>query len=98
MIRPEEPEGAGGWFSAGTVVITAGARRALTDEDVRKALVSHLICHWGEVCAEDAAANLRAVANGDRILSVYRSAAGVKFYVITEADRQHTVVLLPEEY
>jgi hypothetical protein len=98
VIRPEEPAGVGPRFSAGTVVITAGARALLTDADIRKAFVSHIFGNWGEVCAEDAAANERALADGERILSVYRSAAGVKFYVITEADRLHTVVLLPEEY
>ena len=33
-----------------------------------------------------------------RIFSVYHSADGTKFWVITEADRSVTTVLLPEEY
>ncbi len=36
-------------------------------------------------------------ADGDRILSAYRTLKGVKLWVITEADRSSTVVLLPDE-
>jgi len=35
---------------------------------------------------------------GTRILSVYHAANGTKFWLITEADRSVTTVLLPEDY
>jgi hypothetical protein len=38
------------------------------------------------------------LAEGDRLLSVFRTKAGVKFYIITEHDRSATTVLLPDEY
>jgi hypothetical protein len=42
--------------------------------------------------------NDQSVEEGFRLLSVYRSRSGVRFWVITEADRSVTTVLLPEEY
>ena len=51
-----------------------------------------------DVDDEDRAANDNALRGGERILSVYRSANGVTFWVITEADRSVTTVLLPEDY
>jgi hypothetical protein len=39
-----------------------------------------------------------ALVEGKRILPVYRSTAGVKFYIITEWDRSLTTILLPEDY
>ena len=39
-----------------------------------------------------------ALRDGDRLLSVYHDRHGVKFWVITEADRSATTVLLPEDY
>jgi hypothetical protein len=38
------------------------------------------------------------IVEGTRLFSVYHSAAGMKFCVITEADRSATTVLFPEEY
>jgi hypothetical protein len=50
------------------------------------------------VTPEDRAANDGALRSGDRLLSVYRSAAGTTFWVLTEADRSATTVLLPDDY
>jgi hypothetical protein len=50
------------------------------------------------VGAEDQRANDRAVEDGTRILSAYRTSLGVKLWVITEADRSATTLLLPEDY
>lgn len=52
----------------------------------------------GELDAEDRAVNDRALKKGTRLLSAYRTTAGVKFWIITEADRSSTVALLPNEY
>jgi len=64
---------------------------------VLAALGRHVRGDWGDVDAEDRAANDRALREGTRVLSSYR-AGGVKFWVITEADRSATTVLLPSEY
>ena len=60
----------------------------------------HVTGDWGDVCAEDADANEQALLTGARLLSSYRSSPveAVKVWIITEADRSSTTILLPEEY
>ena len=53
---------------------------------------------WGELDEEDKKANDQALQTGERLLSAYRTANGTKFWIITEADRASTCVLLPEDY
>lgn len=53
---------------------------------------------WGDVSAEDAHANERALEEGSRVFSAYALATGERLWIITEADRTSTTVLLPEEY
>jgi hypothetical protein len=50
------------------------------------------------VCAEDWKLNDESRANGTRVLSAYRTKGGDRIWIITEADRSATTVLLPEEY
>ena len=50
------------------------------------------------MCAEDRGLNDLAVRDGSRLLSAYSTAKGVKLWVITEADRSQTTLLLPDEY
>lgn len=85
-------------LTLGQVVITANARNILTDLDINMALKRHQSGDWGELCDEDKRANEDALKNSDRILSVYRSSNGKKFWMITESDRQYTTVLMPEDY
>ena len=84
-------------FEMGNLYITPGVQRIMSSE-VMDALELHARGGWGEVVPEDWEANDRALRNGGRILSAYFSTQGVKFWVITEADRSATTVLLPEEY
>ncbi|WP_417850272.1 hypothetical protein [Thalassoglobus sp.] len=58
----------------------------------------HLSGDWGDCEPEDAIANDRAVSEGTRLFSVYHSSSGTKFWIITEADRSATTVLLPDDY
>ena len=85
-------------FRLGRVVATSGALAALSPEDILVAVSRHLQGDWGEVNAEDQGANDRALEEGNRLLSVYRAAAGTPFWIITEANRTVTTVLLPDEY
>lgn len=92
-------------FPLGEVYITRGAQAELCSPerdphhaDVRDALARHMRGDWGDVCDADWDENDFSVENGFRILSSYRSRAGVKFWIITEADRSLTTILLPEEY
>lgn len=82
----------------GKVVITASAQEVLSDMDVDTAIARHRSCDWGEVSKADQRENNRALKNGERILSAYTSSGGTRFWIITEADRSHTTVLLPEDY
>jgi hypothetical protein len=87
-------------FPLGKVVATPGALSAL--EAAKQVPLDLLRRHergdWGEVCAEDAQENNLSVDGGFRILSAYTLSTGVKVWVITEADRSSTCILLPEEY
>ena len=85
-------------FALGQTVITAGASQQLQLEDVIFSLGRHCRCDWGDVCREDRDENDRSVREGFRLLSAYTDRKGTKFWIITEADRSVTTVLLPEEY
>ncbi len=85
-------------FRLGSVFITTHAMGQLNDDDVFAGLTRHASCDWGDLCAEDKEANDAALRHGARLLSAYRSTAGVKFWIITEWDRSSTTVLLPEDY
>ena len=86
-------------FDPGQLVMTTNAANTLDPEDVHTALQRHLRCDWGELCEEDRMMNDEALEYGDgRLFSVYRDRSGIKFYIITEADRSATTVLLPEDY
>jgi hypothetical protein len=85
-------------FSLGRTVATPGVLANVPDDEIQSALSRHHHGDWGEVCKSDWQANEQGLLEGDRLLSVFRSKAGVKFYIITEHDRSATTVLLPDEY
>lgn len=85
-------------FPLGRTVQTSGALSVLNQEDVLRAIARHSLCDWGECCTKDVAENEFSLKEGFRLLSVYRDRNGVKFWIITEADRSVTTALLPEEY
>lgn len=87
-------------FSPGDIYITPGAIEALgeSDDGAREFLVRHLGGDWGEVGAQDWAQNEFALSRELRILSAYRTGNGTRLWLITEADRSSTTILLPEEY
>ena len=95
MPSPDPPERK---LPLGQTVATPGVLAELTRPDIWKALRRHECGDWGVVDDEDKAANDAALVNGSRVLSAYRSANGVKFWIITEWDRSVTTVLLPSEY
>ena len=85
-------------FPLGRLVCTPGIEDEVPLTEVAAALDRHLAGDWGEVDEEDRAENDLSLRAGFRLLSVYRAQHGVKFWVITEADRSATTVLLPSEY
>ena len=84
-------------FPLGQIVITTNADAQLTSRAVNESLIRHASGDWGEVCKEDSALNNDALMAGDRLLSIYRSGE-TKFWIITEADRSVTTILMPEDY
>lgn len=85
-------------FPLGKIALTRGALKELAKGAVRTALERHLRGDWGLVCAEDAQENELSLREGFRLLSVYEDSEGTRFWVITEADRSTTTILLPNEY
>jgi hypothetical protein len=82
----------------GQVVMTRGLAARFPDLSALVPLLGrHASGDWGEVNASDAQANIDALRTGARVLSAY-VVGGVRVWVITEADRSHTTLLLPEEY
>lgn len=84
-------------FALGNIYSTPGTLD-LHPEDTLIALSRHAACDWGDCCAEDWAENDLSVTEGYRLLSVYRDRSGTTFWIITEADRSVTTILLPDEY
>lgn len=85
-------------FPLDQVVITPNAAGQIGPAAVQEGLKRHASGDWGEVCEADRRENELSLREGLRLLSVYRSAAGLKFWIITEADRSVTTVLMPEDY
>jgi hypothetical protein len=85
-------------FRLGRLLATPGVLAATTDQDRMEALQRYLLGDWGDVDDHDKAANDSALHEGTRILGVYHSQSGTKFWIITEANRSSTTILLPEEY
>jgi hypothetical protein len=85
-------------FQLGSVVITATANECLNQTEVQSAIRNHINGDWGDLDAEDVNANESALKYGGRIFSSYSSTGGIQFWIITEADRSSTTILLPEDY
>ena len=87
-------------FDLGQLVATPGALAALekSGESPMNFLSRHVTGDWGELDEEDRKENQSSLTKGFRLLSSYKTNAGEKVWVITEADRSVTTLLLPEEY
>jgi hypothetical protein len=84
-------------FPLGQTVVMAHALDLLRPDEIAFGLARHVRGDWGSVCPEDAETNEESLHNGDRLFSVYCE-GNRRFWVITEADRSVTTVLLPEDY
>lgn len=87
-------------FSLGDVVATPGALELL--ERAGKTPTVYLARHqggdWGELSEDDRQENELSLQRGFRILSAYVVADGERIWIITEADRSSTTILLPADY
>lgn len=85
-------------FSLGNLCSTPLALELVGMEQIRRALIRHIQGDWGDVEREDWLSNDEALDTGARLFSVYTTKEGNRFWIITEADRSVTTVLMPEEY
>ena len=87
-------------FSLGNIVATPAALNALDEagQAPQELLKRHHFGDWGDCSEEDKQENDQAVDNDLRIFSVYHTTNGQKIWIITEADRSSTCILLPDEY
>lgn len=93
-------------FQLGQIVATPGATEALNPQQIGQYLTRHTAGDWGCVCNEDKALNDQALAYGSRVLSAYpidpakphKGFGENVVWIITEADRSVTTILLPSEY
>jgi hypothetical protein len=86
-------------LSLGKVVATPGALKLLSEVRAHpfEYLARHATGDWGDLCAFDRRQNQIALRDGYRVLSSYEVPTG-RVWIITEADRSVTTILLPEEY
>ena len=80
------------------LVATPGVLETVPRHEIFAALERHQRCDWGDVSPSDWKQNDYALKHGLRLLSSYQAENGTKFWIITEADRSATTVLLPEDY
>ncbi|MFM0174620.1 hypothetical protein PQR33_35395 [Paraburkholderia sediminicola] len=87
-------------FPMGRPAITPAAEAALNAVGIHpvRLLARHIHGDWGELPAEDLAANELALLSGRRLLSSYAIPGGTKVWLVTQADRSVTTILLPEDY
>jgi hypothetical protein len=86
-------------FELGDVVATPGALTFCETHNVNPLLLlgRHIGGDYGDLSADDVAANVLAIQHDQRVFSSYQFKHG-KVWVITEADRSSTCMLLPDEY
>ena len=85
-------------FDIGQVHATPEVLRTIPREDLLRGFTRHISGDWGELCEFDRHENDRAMKLGRGLLSSYTDRNARRFWIITEADRSATTLLLPEEY
>ena len=104
MPSPRKPDSSGQpppiatKFPLGRLMVTTNAVMNLTPEDFLPAVDRHQRGDWGAVDDHDRQANEDALREGTRLLSVYHAENGLKFWIITEADRSATTIMLPADH
>lgn len=87
-------------FPMGQPAITPAAEAVLHAASIHplRLLARHIHGDWGDLPVEDIAANELALLTSKRLLSSYTLSGNVKVWIITEADRSVTTILMPDEY
>lgn len=85
-------------FNLGAIAVTTAANEVLSPMIMVDLLSRHMTGDWGIVCDEDKALNNHALNHNQRLLSSYVTNDGIAVWIITEADRLITTILLPSDY
>lgn len=87
-------------FPLGQVSLTPSVEELRVNNmiDVSALISRHVSGDWSDMCADDIQANKDAIADGCRVFSSYKLNDSDKIWIITEHDRSHTTLLLPQEY
>ena len=87
-------------FALGQLLATPGALELPETHELTALpfVLRHVSGDWGDICAEDRQSNADALQYGYRLMSVYELSKAERLWIITEADRSSTTLLLPEEY
>ena len=85
-------------FQSGRIVATTAVLAAVPRSVINVALARHLSGDWGDMSDADRQANEQALKDGNRLFSAYQVREDTRIWIITEADRSATTVLLPEDY
>jgi hypothetical protein len=96
-ITPNAPPDAPPKFPLGRVVMTADAALRIPWHALKDGLRRHATCDWGDLDPQDVRSNEDALKHGGRLLSAYGH-GDTRFWIITEANRSATTILLPEDY
>lgn len=89
-------------FDLGNVTLTPLAEKRIAEQGLNPVsfVNRHVHCDWSELSANDRKLNQQALKSGKRIVSAYKLGSGDEsgpLYVLTEADRSETTILLPED-
>ena len=103
MTKKPAPNEFAAEIDACPVAITPGVMERFSPKEIGAAVRRHMRLDWSDMDEEDAAMNRRAaMEGGSRVFSAFRVRAKpderCDLWIITEADRSHTTILLPEEY
>jgi hypothetical protein len=87
-------------FELGKTIATPAALEAMQEAEVNPSdlLKRHVTGDFDDICDEDDGLNDIAIKEGTRILSVYKLTNQLTIWIITEADRSSTCLLLQDEY
>ena len=81
-------------FPLGRVVMTLAVRDLIDARDIHCALQRHARKDWGDVSLHDRECNRLALRNGGRLFSTFTDRRQCALYIISEADRSQTLILL----
>ena len=85
-------------FPMGRLYCTPGVLQRVSHIELDSKLSQHRRCDWGDLSEEDKKQKDLALKHGGRLFSAYSCTSDVRIWIITEADRSATTILLPEEY